>query len=286
MTSGIRLVPTLFPMRAELNAHVSTTVNIIVLPFPVSFSQRVLFSSLLAPINNYCLLALRYSPAVSGTRLRRMFQINCRWYSLIGTISICASSCVRLLSNWKILSFRFYFGLGNLLVRWEIRIGQLLVPFLGQTRILGIETQGSSKKKKKRTRNWSINSILMNFLGCPIASIWAEFMEGMKRALRDGNMQGRERKRAWSFGEGLMMGLKVEKLKNSVAAASARSSRMKLWMIRATTSVLLWTCIVQLTSLGDMWAPRVLKGWPSCFTYESALIELPSAPHRVLPPKS
>ncbi|KAI4344006.1 hypothetical protein L6164_011284 [Bauhinia variegata] len=80
---------------------------------------------------------------------------------------------------------------------------------------------------------------------------------------------------------------KVEKLKNSMAASSR--SRMKLWMIRATTSVLLWTCIVQLTALGDMWGPRVLKGWPSCFTHESAAraidIELPSARPRVLPPK-
>lgn len=92
------------------------------------------------------------------------------------------------------------------------------------------------------------------------------------------------------FWEGLLvMGVRgesrIEKLRNSVAASS-RSSRMKLWMIRATTSVLLWTCIVQLTALGDVWGPRVLKGWPSCFTHESALIELPSAPPRVLPPKS
>ncbi|CAM8929699.1 unnamed protein product [Rhodiola kirilowii] len=46
-------------------------------------------------------------------------------------------------------------------------------------------------------------------------------------------------------------------------------SRMKLWMIRATTSVLLWTCVVQLMTLGGNWGPRVLKGWPSCFLSES-----------------
>ncbi|KAK4257278.1 hypothetical protein QN277_006887 [Acacia crassicarpa] len=92
---------------------------------------------------------------------------------------------------------------------------------------------------------------------------------------------------------GRLMGLKtlgenrVEKLKNSMAVSSR--SKMKLWMIRATTSVLLWTCIVQLTALGDIWGPRVLKGWPSCFTHESAAVvmdaELPSTPVRVLPPK-
>lgn len=83
------------------------------------------------------------------------------------------------------------------------------------------------------------------------------------------------------------------KLKNSLLATTSSSrSKMKLWMIRATTSVLLWTCIVQLTALGDMWGPRVLKGWPSCFSQESAVAssvlqdKLPSVPARVLPPKS
>ncbi|KDP31393.1 hypothetical protein JCGZ_11769 [Jatropha curcas] len=65
-------------------------------------------------------------------------------------------------------------------------------------------------------------------------------------------------------------------------------SKMKMWMIRATTSVLLWTCIVQLTTIGEMWGPRVLKGWPSCFSHESAAAleeKLSVLPARVLPPK-
>ncbi|TQD74394.1 hypothetical protein C1H46_040061 [Malus baccata] len=99
-----------------------------------------------------------------------------------------------------------------------------------------------------------------------------------------------------------VMGFKVlgggggggEKLKNSMlvtAASSPSRSKMKLWMIRATSSVLLWTCIVQLTALGDMWGPRVLKGWPACFSLESAAASsvlqdrLPSLPARALPPK-
>ncbi|KAH7528855.1 hypothetical protein FEM48_Zijuj05G0122100 [Ziziphus jujuba var. spinosa] len=90
------------------------------------------------------------------------------------------------------------------------------------------------------------------------------------------------------------MGLKAlggEKLKSSMNMSSSSRSKMKLWMIRATTSILLWTCIVQLTALGDMWGPRVLKGWPSCFSQESAAAsavlqdKTPSVPARVLPPK-
>ncbi|TKY54989.1 GDP-fucose protein O-fucosyltransferase [Spatholobus suberectus] len=49
----------------------------------------------------------------------------------------------------------------------------------------------------------------------------------------------------------------------SGSGSGSSRSRMKMWMIRATTSVLLWTCIVQLTAFGDVWGPRVLKGWPS-----------------------
>ncbi|KAH6799137.1 O-fucosyltransferase family protein [Perilla frutescens var. frutescens] len=72
-------------------------------------------------------------------------------------------------------------------------------------------------------------------------------------------------------------------------------SRMKLWMIRATTTVLLWTCVVQLTALSETWGPRVLKGWPSCFLPQSqpaaaavavALgVVVHSKPQPVLPPK-
>ncbi|GLT70373.1 hypothetical protein SLA2020_424560 [Shorea laevis] len=76
-------------------------------------------------------------------------------------------------------------------------------------------------------------------------------------------------------------GERVEKLK---------SSRMKLWMIRATTTVLLWTCVVQMTTLGETWGPRVLKGWPACFSYtdsSASAIEdnVPAVPSTVLPPK-
>ncbi|CAI0447261.1 unnamed protein product [Linum tenue] len=73
-----------------------------------------------------------------------------------------------------------------------------------------------------------------------------------------------------------------------IVKKSFSKSNMKVWMFRATTSVLLWTCIVQLTTIGELWGPRVLKGWPSCFSHESASLlqeKLPGVPARVLPPK-
>ncbi|KAH9739710.1 rhamnogalacturonan I rhamnosyltransferase 1 [Citrus sinensis] len=66
-------------------------------------------------------------------------------------------------------------------------------------------------------------------------------------------------------------------------------SRVKLWMIRAITSILLWTCVVQLMALGEMWGPRLLKGWPSCFSHNSDLslaAQFSPLPAKiVLPPK-
>ncbi|XP_020091067.1 uncharacterized protein At1g04910-like [Ananas comosus] len=65
------------------------------------------------------------------------------------------------------------------------------------------------------------------------------------------------------------MRVKAEKLKVSAAAAAAAAavlsrSRMKMWMARAAVAALLWTCVVQLTAVGGIWGPAVLKGWPSC----------------------
>lgn len=78
----------------------------------------------------------------------------------------------------------------------------------------------------------------------------------------------------------------LEKLKCSMSS----KSRMKLWMIRITTSVLIWICLVQLTIFGETWGPRVLKGWPPCLSHESTAVvavKLSSEiPARVLPPKS
>ncbi|MED6110924.1 Rhamnogalacturonan I rhamnosyltransferase 1 [Stylosanthes scabra] len=65
-----------------------------------------------------------------------------------------------------------------------------------------------------------------------------------------------------------------------------RSSRIKVWMARAITTVLIWTSVVQIMAIGEFWAPRFFKGMPyhHCFNHH------PSdsvANHRaiVLPPK-
>eukprot|EP01018_Ginkgo_biloba_P024413 Gb_12518 [translate_table: standard] len=70
-------------------------------------------------------------------------------------------------------------------------------------------------------------------------------------------------------------------------------SRTQVWIIRATSTVLLWTCVIQLTALGELWGPRVLRGLPACFTQSDPPVEssqnLPLEMHAttkiVLPPK-
>ncbi|KAF8389891.1 hypothetical protein HHK36_024409 [Tetracentron sinense] len=92
------------------------------------------------------------------------------------------------------------------------------------------------------------------------------------------------RQRGWQMGLKSLGEIKVERLKISMVSRS----RMKLWMIRATTTLLLWTCVVQLLALGEMWGPKVLKDWPSRFAPadSSLALKLSSVPAKVtLPPK-
>lgn len=74
---------------------------------------------------------------------------------------------------------------------------------------------------------------------------------------------------------------KFKKLRTSVVSRSP----MKLWTIRAITTVLLWTFLVHLMSLGETWGPRLLTSWTSCFSHQD--VELTSVPANIiLPPKS
>ncbi|PWA94642.1 GDP-fucose protein O-fucosyltransferase [Artemisia annua] len=47
-------------------------------------------------------------------------------------------------------------------------------------------------------------------------------------------------------------------------------AKMILWMTRGMTTLLLWICVVQLLTVGEVWGPRLLKTWPSCYTSGSS----------------
>ncbi|KAK7374678.1 hypothetical protein VNO80_08115 [Phaseolus coccineus] len=60
--------------------------------------------------------------------------------------------------------------------------------------------------------------------------------------------------------------------------------RIKVWMTRAITIVVLWTSLVQLIALGELLGPSLLKGMPHCFS--TPAVEKDLAPAKVvLPPK-
>ncbi|XP_043725412.1 rhamnogalacturonan I rhamnosyltransferase 1-like [Telopea speciosissima] len=70
-------------------------------------------------------------------------------------------------------------------------------------------------------------------------------------------------------------------------------TRLQVWFIRICSSILLWTCLVQLVAVGELWHPQLLTGLSnqlSRFTNSDRKEELPSisAPimHRQLQPPS
>ncbi|XP_019170918.1 PREDICTED: uncharacterized protein At1g04910-like [Ipomoea nil] len=62
-------------------------------------------------------------------------------------------------------------------------------------------------------------------------------------------------------------------------------TRLRVWFIRVCSSILIWTCLVQLVALAEFWRPRSLVGVAG-LTKLSARIEdkLPSPPPPPLPP--
>ena len=85
---------------------------------------------------------------------------------------------------------------------------------------------------------------------------------------------------------GLKLLLKLEKSKILMGS----KTRMRLWMIRALTTVFLWACVLQLMVFGELWGPKLLKDWPSCFSHQDLPLAdnyLTSIPPKIVyPPKS
>lgn len=65
-------------------------------------------------------------------------------------------------------------------------------------------------------------------------------------------------------------------------------ARTLLWIVRGMTTLLLWSFVIRLLTMGEVWGPRLLKTWPSCFTPNmSDQVEvLHVHPNVYYPPKS
>lgn len=57
--------------------------------------------------------------------------------------------------------------------------------------------------------------------------------------------------------------------------AVIQRTRLQVWFIRICSSILIWTCLVQLVTVGELWHPRLLTG-RRAFSKMSAV--LPSPP--------
>ncbi|KAJ7547756.1 hypothetical protein O6H91_08G102800 [Diphasiastrum complanatum] len=70
------------------------------------------------------------------------------------------------------------------------------------------------------------------------------------------------------------------KTADTIASMLPRS-RLHLWIIRASTTVLFWTCIIQLTALAELWRPHLLHNWPFCMNQQDSFNQEIYPPKRI-----
>lgn len=79
----------------------------------------------------------------------------------------------------------------------------------------------------------------------------------------------------------------MEVRSESVQHAKVPRTRLKVWFIRVCSSILIWTCLVQLVAVGELWRPQLLTGLSSRFTRLSIQVEQPLAsPPPLLPARN
>lgn len=77
-------------------------------------------------------------------------------------------------------------------------------------------------------------------------------------------------------------GPQVKSDKLQPPAAALPRTRLQVWFIRVCTSILVWTCLVQLVAVGELWHPHLLSGLSN---HLSQIARLPfPAPEAIPPP--
>ncbi|KAL2542925.1 O-fucosyltransferase family protein [Abeliophyllum distichum] len=79
----------------------------------------------------------------------------------------------------------------------------------------------------------------------------------------------------------------IEKLAPLQGQMIQRTRRIQVWFIRVCSCILVWACLFQIVSVGELWRPRVLTGLAS-FTTMSVRVEdsLPSSPPSLVPARN
>ncbi|KAL2559233.1 O-fucosyltransferase family protein [Forsythia ovata] len=79
----------------------------------------------------------------------------------------------------------------------------------------------------------------------------------------------------------------IEKLTPLQGQMIQRTRRIQVWFIRVCSSILVWACLFQIVSVGELWHPRLLTGLAG-FTKMSVRVEdsLPSSPPSLVPARN
>ncbi|KAK2986879.1 hypothetical protein RJ640_007916 [Escallonia rubra] len=60
--------------------------------------------------------------------------------------------------------------------------------------------------------------------------------------------------------------VKLDKFPGPGPGQAVQKTRLQVWFIRVCSSILIWTCLVQLVAVGELWHPQLLTGLSNRFT--------------------
>jgi hypothetical protein len=77
-------------------------------------------------------------------------------------------------------------------------------------------------------------------------------------------------------------GVRSEKIAAPVAPVIARTKRLQVWFIRVCSSILLWTCLVQLLTVGELWHHSFINISPSVKHHPLPLLPLSKSEKKII----
>lgn len=54
---------------------------------------------------------------------------------------------------------------------------------------------------------------------------------------------------------------------DKIPSPSLPRTRLQVWFIRVCSGILVWTCFIQLVTVGELWHPHLLKGLSNQITW-------------------
>lgn len=85
--------------------------------------------------------------------------------------------------------------------------------------------------------------------------------------------------------DGVQPQLRTEK-QLSPAQVSIPKTRLQVWFIRVCSSILVWTCLVQLVAVGELWKPRLLGGLSNLVGFNKVTVGVVELPPQLVPARN